>query len=120
MTLYKNNRPAITNPDWQQRITIANGATFDGTDSVTDTQSARLGDAYYGSWPWSNGFLVKPAADLTDIPVVMYQDYNLNEKRGVSTAQTVNTNLLGGVWNEERIIKITNNTGVALTINIGA
>lgn len=117
----KNNRQAVTNVDFSTTITIPNGTTFDGTASTTDPLSARIGDTYYGSWPWSRGFVVKPSADIeTGLTVVMYQDYNLNEKRGCSTATFVDKTLVGAIWNEDLIVKIANNTGADITIEIGA
>jgi hypothetical protein len=119
-----DSRAAVTNVQFSQTITIPNGSTFDGADSVNDPLSARIGGSgtnnYYGSWPWSKGFVVKPSADITTgLTVVMWEDYNMNEKRGCQTATDVDKTLTGSVWNEDLIIRITNNTGSPLTLEIG-
>jgi len=120
-SITKENIPAVTNPTWSTTITLADGETFDGTDSTTDTYSARLGGVYYGSWPWGRGFVIKPEADIAlgGATAVMWQDYYTNEKRSVSTAQTVDKQFTGNVWNEDILIKLTNNTGASLTLEIG-
>jgi hypothetical protein len=119
MKINVDSRAAVTNVQFSQTITIPNGSTFDGTDSATDPLSARIGSEYYGSWPWSKGFLVKPSADVTTgLTVVMWEDFNTNEK-GTQTATFVDKTLVGGIWNEDLIIKMTNNTGSDLTLEIG-
>ena len=115
-----DSRAAVTNVQFSNTITIPNGSTFDGTDSANDPLSARIGaGSYYGSWPWSKGFVVKPASDVTGITVNMWEDYYTNEKRGCQTAADVAKTLTGNVWNEDLIIRLTNNTGSDLTLEIG-
>ena len=117
MNITKENIPAVTNPTWSTTITLADGATFDGNDSTTDTYSARLG----GSWPWSRGFVIKPPNDIAlgDATAAMWQDYYTNEKRGNGTAQEVDKQFTGNVWNEDIMIRFTNKTGSELTLEIG-
>jgi hypothetical protein len=122
-TLYKNNQPAITNPDWSFRITIPSGSVFDGTASETDPLSARVGSTNDGSWPWADGFLIKPTADITDLTVVPYSHYYVAENKNITNAvanAATTENFLANIWNETRIIYINNTTGGDITINIGA
>lgn len=117
-----NNRDAVTNVGISQTITIPDGVTFDGTDSSNDPLNARIGDVYYGTWPWSKGFVVKPVDDLTSsdsITVVMFDDYFHNEKHGVSTGTFVSKTFTGNIWNEDLIIKFKNDSGADITIEIG-
>lgn len=122
-SLYKNSQPAITNPDWSFRVTIPAAGVLDGTDSVNDPLSIRIGTFQGGRWPWADGFLIKPTEDITDLTIVPYAHFrdaeNKDMTNAVANASTIE-NFLGNVWSETRVVYISNTTGSDITINIGA
>jgi len=123
-TLYKNNQPAITNPDWSFRVTIAAGEVFDGTDNLNDPRSVRIGTKNGGKWPWGDGFLIKPTTDLTDLPIIPYAHYHfasLDDMTDALASGATTENFVADVWNETRVIYIDNSSGTSsVIINIGA
>lgn len=119
--IYTNNKLAISQPHRWTSVTLANGESFDGTDYTTHS-SQRLqiqGGIGKATWRWGEGFIIQPSADIGTLDVIPYGDWVDNQKSYTNLATQYLYSLIAGVWNEARVIKVTNNTGSSITFNIG-
>jgi hypothetical protein len=116
--IYQNNKVAISQPHRWTSVTLTNGSSFDGTDKATHTSQLTTLQRNKKKWNWSDGFIIQPSTDITELEVIPYGDYVDNDKEYTDLVNKKLYGLPAGVWHEARIIKVINNTGSSITFNI--
>jgi len=117
--IYQNNKVAISQPHRWTSVTLANGESFDGTDKATHSTQLTTLQRNQFKWNWSDGFIIQPSSDITELEVIPYGDFVDNYKEYTDLVNKKLYSLTAGVWHEARVVKIINNTGSSITFNIG-
>lgn len=118
--LYSGGTQAIAQPNFVRTIDVSL-SDFDGTDTDNVANAQRTLEANgsrFNPWKKNGGFLVKPSDDGV-LDVLTWEDY---ERQGKVVNDTLkqSINVVGGAWEETRVVKVyTTSTVTKTDLNIG-